>query len=60
MKLAKSQKISFSGALDAGSKNETIPKDIHVKMANTTAEINKFTAWYREGVESLRDRWFSS
>ena len=38
----------FEWPLEAGSKSESIPIDIHVKMPNFTAEINMFIAWYKK------------
>lgn len=41
--------------VEDGSKSESIPIDPHVKMPNSTAEINPFTAWYKDSVHIISD-----
>ena len=45
--MPKYQKLQFfEWPLEAGSKSESIPIHLHVKMSIFTAEINMFRAWY--------------
>ena len=46
--MQKCQKLKFfEWSLEAGSKTESIPIHLHVKMPIFTAEINMVAAWYK-------------
>ena len=50
----KYQKLQFlRWPLEAGSKTKPIPVGSPVKMSNSTAEVNMFTAWYKQLFLSL-------
>lgn len=51
----KCQNLQFiDWPLEAGSKREQIPIQPHVKMPKFTAEINMFTAWFKENCFGFR------